>query len=290
MWKAIKYILVYIAFSLIAVIAVMIPAVALNADSQFITLIAITVTDILICCYVIRKGEVRLVKETFTIRPWTILLPCLLALLFFMLPESWFVEAFDMPNLIEEDLSEMGSTLLGLITIGIIGPVSEEFLFRGAILNSLLKWKPAEGKPWLAVLLSAVLFSVIHLNPAQMPAAFMMGLFFGWICYRTGSLLPGIVIHVVNNSMFCIVTMMSENPDSTETLAEWFGSPTLEFCAVYMSAILCAAVVVQAILMVKKHYPPREAVLPQDEQEVSDVHPVTPETAEGSIIASQDES
>jgi hypothetical protein len=61
---------------------------------------------------------------------------------------------------------------------------------------------------------------------------------------------------------------MSEDPDSIETLAEWFGSPTLEFWAVYMSAILCAAAVVQAVLMVKKHYPPREAVLSQDEREV----------------------
>jgi hypothetical protein len=69
-----------------------------------------------------------------------------------------------------------------------------------------------------------------------------------------------------------------------------FGSPAVEYLLITASVLLCVAAVVYLVRMVNRHYPPREAVLSQDEQEVSGVHPVTPETAEGSIIVSQDES
>ena len=295
MWKAIKYVLVYFAIQIITMLCVF-PVVRSAGEKGLIFSIGISLflNAVLICLYVVKKGEVRLERETFSLRPWTIILPCILALVFFIPLELWFNSTLDLPNLMVDTFEKAFGSVLGLVSVGILVPIAEEFLFRGAVLNSLLKWKPAEGKPWLAVLLSAVLFSVIHVNPAQMPGTFMMGLLFGWICYRTGSLLPGIVMHVLNNSLVIIaalvVALSSAGEEGPETISGMFGSPTFEFCAVYMSAILCAAVVVQAVLMVKKHYPPREAVLSQDEQEVSGIHPVTPETAEGSIIASQDES
>ena len=56
------------------------------------------------------------------------------------------------------------------------------------------------GNHWAAIAVSAVIFAVVHANPAQMPHALLIGLLLGWMYYRTGSILPGIALHWVNNT------------------------------------------------------------------------------------------
>ena len=79
-------------------------------------------------------------------------------------------------------------------------PIAEEIVFRGAIQHTL---QVALGKryPWIAIVISALIFGFIHFNLAQGVHAFVIGLFLGWMYYRTGSILPGFVFHWVNNSV-----------------------------------------------------------------------------------------
>ena len=79
-------------------------------------------------------------------------------------------------------------------------PLFKEVLFRGVILGGLL----AHRTPARAIVWSAVLFAIIHINPWQFPAAFLLGIVFAWFVVRTGSLLPAIIGHALNN--FLIVT------------------------------------------------------------------------------------
>ena len=79
-------------------------------------------------------------------------------------------------------------------------PLFKEVLFRGVILGGLL----ARRTPARAIVWSAALFAIIHINPWQFPAAFLLGIVFAWFVVRTGSLLPAIVGHALNN--FLIVT------------------------------------------------------------------------------------
>lgn len=109
--------------------------------------------------------------------------------------------------------------------------------------------------PWIAILLSAALFSLAHMNPAQMPGTIAIGLLYGWLVYRTGSLLPGIVGHVFNNSLVCILAMFPEEEGSPETVTEMFDSPFLEFLAVAGSLFICIVVVKTIVQMVNEHYP-----------------------------------
>lgn len=256
MWKAIKYILVYLGLMIIGALVVMIPGYFMDADKPEMVVMTLAVSNLLFCWYITRKGRVRLGKESFTIRPRIILLLAVGAMFFFLLPETELVERLDLPDDIGDDLYEVGGTLLGLISIGIIGPIGEELLFRGAVLGSLLEWKPLRPVPWVAVLLSAAIFSLIHMNPAQMPGAFLIGLFYGWIVYRTGSLLPGIICHIFNNSLSCIMLMLSSEESADETVAEMFNSPVLEFLAVAGSLFLCAVAVRALVRKVNENYPP----------------------------------
>ena len=119
--------------------------------------------------------------------------------------------------------------------------------------------------PWIAVVLSAAFFSLMHMNPAQMPGSFIMGLLFGWMAYRTGSLLPGIVGHVFNNSLVCILAMLPEDEGGAETVAEMFDSPVLEFIAVAGSVFICFIVIKAIVRKVNEVYRPQKPDLIVDD-------------------------
>lgn len=122
-------------------------------------------------------------------------------------------EIFPLPNLLESDFIELSRTFAGVLSIAIIAPICEELLFRGAIMKALMR---SGRTPKSAIIISAVIFGVIHINPAQIPFAFLIGLVFGWLYYRTNSLLPVIIGHIVNNS-FGVLHMALTGSEKTIT-------------------------------------------------------------------------
>lgn len=260
MLKAIKYILVFFAFQILAGFFVMIPVSLLDMDYSKSMLISLLLSDILFISYILLSKEARPTKDSFKVRPWTLLLCCVLVWLAFFLPEVRIIETLELPDTVFKNIDTTSFySLLGVLAIGIAGPVAEELLFRGVVLDSLLQWDRIKGRPWLAIILSAALFSLAHLNPAQLPASLSMGLFFGWLCYRTGSLLPGIVLHVLNNSLPCIAGMFSPEESGMESLSEYFGSPWIEDITVALSLIVCIECLVVVVKMVDRHYPLKES-------------------------------
>lgn len=85
--------------------------------------------------------------------------------------------------------------LAGFLTVAIAAPILEELIFRGIVLKTFLK----KYNPLKAILLSALLFGIVHFNPWQFIAAFAMGIAIGWVYYQTKSIFPAIFIHFVNN-------------------------------------------------------------------------------------------
>jgi membrane protease YdiL (CAAX protease family) len=61
-----------------------------------------------------------------------------------------------------------------------------------------------------AVVVSAACFGVLHVDPngIHMTLAFVMGLYLGFVAERTGSTLPAIVCHVVNNIAYTLQTAL----------------------------------------------------------------------------------
>ena len=99
------------------------------------------------------------------------------------------------------------SPVLVLVTLSVVQPVCEEFFFRGYLFQGLRERFP--GRAWS--LLSSLLFGLFHvLNPATLtPERFLpstfLGLFLGWVCYRTGSVLPGMALHVLHNGLLLLI-------------------------------------------------------------------------------------
>lgn len=101
-----------------------------------------------------------------------------------LLPSVWLQSLMpDLANTSEETFRQLMSSQYGYFVLCLLVPFVEETVFRGAILKSLLG---SFSRPWVAILISAAVFAVIHLNPAQMPHAFLIGLLLGWMYYRTG--------------------------------------------------------------------------------------------------------
>lgn len=106
-------------------------------------------------------------------------------------PPSWFMELFS--RLFDSDLGVWG----GILRIVIIAPIVEELIFRGVIMAGFSRIY----HPVFAILFSALLFALFHLNPWQFPAAFELGLILGWIRIRTGSVLACIAGHAIHNGL-----------------------------------------------------------------------------------------
>ena len=125
---------------------------------------------------------------------------------------NYLSELADLPNSMQETFEMMMCHPLGIIAIVIMAPIVEELLFRGAIEGYLLrKWKHPAG----AIVFSSLVFGLVHGNWVQAPFAFVIGLALGWMYYRTGSLLPGILMHFVNNGTAVLGFLITDNPEAT---------------------------------------------------------------------------
>lgn len=91
--------------------------------------------------------------------------------------------------------------IAGFISLCIIAPIFEEIICRGIILEQLRK----KCNVLKAVIISALCFTVIHLNIEQGVNAFLIGLILGWLYIKTESILPGVLLHFLNNFLIYLL-------------------------------------------------------------------------------------
>jgi len=96
-----------------------------------------------------------------------------------------------------------GGYVICVLAMCIMPAVIEELLFRGVIFKSLLARKGQHAQI-IAVLLSALLFAVFHLNPAQLVYQFILGIIFALMYLKTGNILYPMLAHFINN--FFVIT------------------------------------------------------------------------------------
>ena len=171
-------------------------------------------------------------------------IPLIVAGMFFI---NLCSEFLGLPDLMQDTFLAMSRNIFGIISITIMAPLVEELLFRGAIQGYMLR----KGmKPLHAILIASAIFGIIHMNPIQIPFAFAIGMIFGWLYYRTGSVVPGIIGHFINNSIACLqMATLTEEEFNTKTI-EWLGEgPT------YALFTISLAVMIGMFLYLKKRLP-----------------------------------
>lgn len=137
----------------------------------------------------------------------------------------------------------MSNGLASVVTVCLVAPVLEEMLFRGIILRSFLHQYPRRN----AILASAFLFGLAHLNIYQFAVGVALGCFLGWLYERTRSLWPCILLHASYNSLITAIYFAFL---SQESGAVWQPSPA--FWAIAFTFAFLGTLLLQRLLVPRR--------------------------------------
>ncbi|WP_394746863.1 CPBP family intramembrane glutamic endopeptidase [Spongiimicrobium salis] len=129
--------------------------------------------------------------------------------------------------------------VLTFVLMVVAAPILEEFIFRGIILDGLLKRYSAIT----AILLSSVLFAIVHLNPWQFVTGLIMGVFIGWVYYKSKSVFAAIIVHASANLSAYFLRFFVDSSTIDTSYVESVGGTT-NFILVIASAILMISICV----------------------------------------------
>lgn len=182
-------------------------------------------------------------------KPWVALFWVVLLSLGTIIPSAWLLEQMEVevPSGLERMLNALMGNRWGYLSVGILVPIAEETVFRGAVLRTLLQLFRGRTA-WLSIILSALIFGLAHFNMAQLPHAFLMGLLLGWMYVRTNSIVPGIVLHWVNNStIFMVYNLIPSSANGN--LIDIFGGSQQ---AVWMSLLFSLCIMLPALFQLSR--------------------------------------
>ena len=199
MLRILKLIIYYFGYQLgFSAVAMAVSKTFVPMDMATMTSLVMVASTLVMMWHLLHFKYVDLSQDKFGGVSRQVLLVSVVFVFAAMYVLNLLIEQTGLPNSNEEAFIAMSRNPFGLLSIALLAPILEELLFRGAIEGYLLR----EGRsPWGAIVVSSLIFGVVHMNPAQIPFAFLLGMMFGWLYYRTESLLPGVVGHVLNNSV-----------------------------------------------------------------------------------------
>ena len=120
---------------------------------------------------------------------------------------------FEMPR--HEALRQM--TAYGSVTLSmllaflavVVAPLVEEMIFRGLFQTVLRSYL---ARPWLAIVLTSVLFCVVHADTLHWPALFVLSIGLGYAYEKSGSLFQSIFMHAMFNGVAILGALAESNP------------------------------------------------------------------------------
>ncbi|MFD2587452.1 CPBP family intramembrane glutamic endopeptidase [Croceitalea marina] len=211
-------IIITIVMSVLVIIAVIMQTMIkpyLKIDRELLRLLTyiIALIPVALLCFIIwKKLNIGVSNfENLKFNFWSVPLVSIGAFLT-MLITSQLSTVVPMPDSVKNQILEMMDeySIWSFLLMVICAPFLEEYIFRGVILRGLL----FRMKPILAIIISSILFGMAHLNPWQFIGAFFIGIFSGWLYYRTKNLLLSILVHFICN-LFGYLTRvyLSRNPE-----------------------------------------------------------------------------
>ncbi|MEM9645464.1 MAG: CPBP family intramembrane glutamic endopeptidase [Planctomycetota bacterium] len=145
--------------------------------------------------------------------------------------------------------AESGFLVPLALMIGIVPALCEELLFRGYVQTRLTavlgkNFLPSGGGAMLGVLIASVVFAVFHWDFVHVVTVFPIGLFLGWVSYRSGSLVPAMMGHFLNNAMsvFIMVLAPEDSGEIQSGASVWIALAMLGFGALGALGTLSASV------------------------------------------------
>ena len=213
-------------------------ALTLSASAKALTLSSVVSSVIIIALFVWLKWA-PISRNYIQQKPWDVLVWTILAGMGAILPLQWLYEQMNIT--MSDDVKHLFESIMGsrwgYLALGILAPVAEELVFRGAILRSLMAYFNYR-LPWIPIVVSALLFGVVHGNVAQFANAFVMGLLLGWLYCRTHSIVLGVALHWVNNTVaYTMYKLMPEMNDG-QLIDLFHGDNKLMYMGLFCSLLV----------------------------------------------------
>lgn len=123
-----------------------------------------------------------------------------------------FAQWFELSDKFAEQMNELSNNVIGIFSLAVLAPLLEEVLFRGAIQGYLMR----RFNPWIAIVTASLIFGLVHMNPIQIFYATCIGFALGWIYYRTRSLMPVIIGHILNNSIAALTLLLAKDENAMD--------------------------------------------------------------------------
>jgi len=224
---ATQYVALFLVFGAYMLIAKGDPQQGLPAEWEIAFMVVYSIFEIIVF---VTAGWFQLSRTYLKSHPWSVVAWSVVAAMGAIIPSMFLQELLPQwtgwaEEMARENAEVMGEIMMkpgGYLVVALLPPVVEEMVFRGCILRSLLAWKPQ--RRWLMIALSALIFALVHLNPAQLVHTFLIGLLLGWMYMRTRSIVPGIAYHWANNTIAYVLFHLYHNP---ETMEDIFGTGNL---------------------------------------------------------------
>lgn len=123
-----------------------------------------------------------------------------------------FAKYLHMPEELNKYMHEMvnGNFLLAFFSIAIVPAICEEIIFRGFLLNSFDLKDGTKKAAIISVVVSSLLFGVLHVYPIKIVQTAVLGLALGYIAKRSKSIYPAMFIHFMNNSLAVVALYLSQ--------------------------------------------------------------------------------
>lgn len=132
----------------------------------------------------------------------------------------------------------VSNIFISILVVGIVAPFAEEVLFRGVIYNTLSKGMTMPA----VIIIQGILFGIYHGNLIQGLYATFLGILFGYVTYKTKSLWPSIIMHMVNNTVATISPLI-------------LGKSFEKLFSLIMLLIIGFIITVIGTLLIKKNNP-----------------------------------
>ena len=165
------------------------------------------------------KSTVRDFAAAFVnlITVWPLVMAAMIvtiSLMEFISSQEYQMERHQELNLIVEH-PQLSLRILIVVVAVIVAPVLEELLFRGLFQTAIRSFfeagsglrRIASSRIWFAIIVSSVLFALMHANPGHWPALFVLGIGMGYAYEKSGSLLQPIFIHAFFNAITIAATL-----------------------------------------------------------------------------------
>jgi sodium transport system permease protein len=150
-----------------------------------------------------------------------------------------------------------------LLVVGVLPAICEELAFRGFILSGFRRL----GHKWTAIVLSSIFFGATHAIFQQSLVALLVGVVIGFMAIQSGSLLPGVLFHIVHNSMALIVQQVAPALTEDQHWLHWLMRDAAGDGPLYRWPVIVCSLLASAVVLVWFHKLPYDRTPEESLQE-----------------------